>query len=56
MNRNRNRALWVVQGLLAAPTALLGLLAGIVAYGRRPRVPLVGTTRPALRLAHESSV
>jgi hypothetical protein len=42
-------------GLLAAPTVLLGLLAVVVAYGRRPQAPLVGTVRPALRLAHEGA-
>jgi hypothetical protein len=40
-------------GVLAAPTLLLGLLAAVVAYGRRPHTLNVGTARPALRLAHE---
>jgi len=32
-------------GLLALPTVLLGLLAALVAYGRRPQAPYVGMTR-----------
>ena len=39
-------------GLLAAPTLVIGLLAAAVAYGRRLPAPHVGTTRPALQLAH----
>jgi hypothetical protein len=39
-------------GLLALPTLLLGLLAALVAYGRRPQVPRTGAARPVLRLAH----
>ena len=39
-------------GLLALPTLVLGLLAALVAHGRRPQSLPVGMTRPALRLAH----
>jgi hypothetical protein len=39
-------------GLLALPTLVLGLLAALVAYGRRPQVSHAGLTRPVLRLAH----
>jgi hypothetical protein len=39
-------------GLLALPTLVLGLLAALVAYGRRPRAPYVGTTRSVLQPAH----
>ena len=39
-------------GLLALPTLLFGLLAGLVAYGRRPQEIHAGMTRPVLRLAH----
>ena len=39
-------------GLLAAPTAAFGLLAALVAYGRRPLVPLAGVARSVLQPAH----
>jgi DoxX-like family len=39
-------------GLLALPTLLLGLLAALVAYGRRPQAPYAGTTRSVLQPAH----
>jgi len=39
-------------GLLALPTLLLGLLAAVVAYGRRPRVLHAGLTRSLLQPAH----
>jgi hypothetical protein len=39
-------------GLLALPTLVLGLLAAVVAYGRRPQAPYVGTTRAVLQPAH----
>src|SRR3954463_2908146 len=39
-------------GLLALPTLVLGLLASLVAYGRRPQGPYVSATRPVLQPAH----
>src|SRR5215208_1815118 len=39
-------------GLLALPTLLLGLLAAVVAYGRRPQVLHAGLTRSLLQPAH----
>lgn len=39
-------------GLLALPTLLLGLLAALVSYGRRPQVPHTGLTRSVLQLAN----
>ena len=39
-------------GLLALPTLLLGLLAAVVACGRRPRVLHAGLTRSLLQPAH----
>ena len=39
-------------GLLALPTLLFGLLAALVAYGRRPQVLPTGMTRSALQPAH----
>src|SRR5215212_130806 len=39
-------------GLLALPTLLLGLLAALVAYGRRPQAPYVSMTRLELQPAH----
>lgn len=39
-------------GLLALPTLLLGLLAAVVAYGRRPQVPHTGLTRSVLQPAN----
>ena len=39
-------------GLLALPTLLFGLLAGLVAYGRRPQMPYAGMTRSVLQPAH----
>jgi hypothetical protein len=39
-------------GLLAAPTVVIGLLAALVAYGRRAPAPSVTTTRPVLQHAH----
>jgi len=39
-------------GLLALPTLLLGVLAAVVAYGRRPQVLHTRMARPVLRLAH----
>ena len=39
-------------GMLAGPTLVLGLLAAVVAHGRRPQASPAGMTRPALRLAH----
>ena len=39
-------------GLLAAPTLVLGLLASLVALGRRPSVPHAGVARSVLQLAH----
>jgi len=39
-------------GLLALPTLVLGLLAALVAYGRRPQGPYIGTTRLELQPAH----
>ncbi len=39
-------------GVLAVPTLVLGLLAAVVAHGRRPQTPPASMTRPALRLAH----
>ena len=38
-------------GLLALPTLLFGLLAGLVAYGRRPEGFSHGTRRPVLQPA-----
>ena len=38
-------------GLLALPTLLFGLLAGLVAYGRRPEGFFHGTRRPVLQPA-----
>src|ERR687889_1480302 len=35
-------------GLLAVPTVLLGALAALVAYGRRPQTLFIGTARPVL--------
>ena len=50
---NRNRVLWSVQGLLALPTLVLGLLSGFVALGRRPSASRGATTLPAvLQPAH----
>jgi hypothetical protein len=39
-------------GLLALPTLLLGLLAALVAHGRRQPLPRAGLTRPVLQPAH----
>jgi hypothetical protein len=39
-------------GLLALPTLLLGVLATLVAYGRRPQVPHTGAARSVLQPAH----
>ena len=39
-------------GLLALPTLVLGVLAALVAYGRRPQAPYVGTTRSVLQPAY----
>ncbi len=39
-------------GLLALPTLLFGLLAGLVAYGRRPTDLHVGAARSVLQPAH----
>jgi hypothetical protein len=39
-------------GLLALPTLLLGLLAALVAYGRRSALPHAGMTRSVLQPAH----
>jgi len=39
-------------GLLAAPTLVLGLLASLVALGRRPSVPHAGVARFVLQPAH----
>jgi hypothetical protein len=39
-------------GLLALPTLLFGLLAGLVAYGRRPQAPYTGMARSVLQPAH----
>ena len=39
-------------GLLALPTLLFGLLAGLVAYGRRQPLPRAGLTRAVLQPAH----
>ena len=39
-------------GLLAVPTLLLGLLAALVAYGRRPQELHPGRTRSVLQPAH----
>jgi hypothetical protein len=39
-------------GLLALPTLLLGLLAALVTYGRRPAVPHAGLTRSVLQPAN----
>src|SRR5215216_2237856 len=39
-------------GVLAAPTAAFGLLAALVAYGRRPQMPHTGLTRSVLQPAH----
>ena len=39
-------------GLLALPTLAIGLLAALVAHGRRPQSLPAGMTRPVLRLAH----
>lgn len=39
-------------GLLALPTLLFALLAGLVAYGRRPSVPHAGAARFVLQPAH----
>src|SRR5215213_4158768 len=39
-------------GLLALPTLLLGLLAAVVAYGRRQPLPRAGLTRSVLQPAH----
>src|SRR5829696_3465902 len=39
-------------GLLALPTLVLGLLAALVAYGRRQPLPRAGTTRLELQPAH----
>jgi hypothetical protein len=38
-------------GLLALPTLVLGLLAALVAYGRRSALPHAGLTRPVLQPA-----
>jgi hypothetical protein len=39
-------------GLLALPTLLLGLLAALVAYGRRSALPPAAMTRSVLQPAH----
>jgi hypothetical protein len=39
-------------GLLALPTLLLGLLAALVAYGRRQSLPRAGMARSVLQPAH----
>lgn len=39
-------------GLLALPTLAIGLLAALVAHGRRPQSLPADMTRPVLRLAH----
>jgi peptidoglycan/LPS O-acetylase OafA/YrhL len=39
-------------GLLALPTLLFGLLAALVAYGRRPQVLSTGMPRSVLQPAH----
>ena len=39
-------------GLMALPTLLFGLLAGLVAYGRRPREIHASMTRSILQPAH----
>ena len=39
-------------GLLALPTLLLGLLAALVSYGRRPPLPHAGMARSVLQPAH----
>ena len=39
-------------GLLALTTLLLGLLAALVAYGRRPSLPHAGMTCSVLQPAH----
>jgi hypothetical protein len=39
-------------GLLALPTVGVGLLASLVAYGRRSPAPCAGRTRPVLQSAH----
>ena len=39
-------------GLLALPTLVLGLLAALVAYGRRPQLPQTGVARSVLQPAH----
>jgi hypothetical protein len=39
-------------GLLALPTLLFGLLAALVAYGRRPLVPHAGVAHSVLQPAH----
>jgi DoxX-like family len=39
-------------GLLALPTLLFGLLAALVAYGRRQPLPRAGLTRSVLQPAH----
>src|SRR4051812_48729728 len=39
-------------GVMALPTVVLGLLAALVAYGRRPQERQSGLTRPNLQPAH----
>jgi hypothetical protein len=39
-------------GVMALPTVILGLLAALVAYGRRPQDLHTSTTRPVLQPAH----
>ena len=39
-------------GPLALPTVVLGLLAALVAHGRRPSTPQAGTVRSGLQPAH----
>jgi len=39
-------------GVMALPTVILGVLAALVAYGRRPQGLHRGATRPTLQPAH----